>query len=616
MTLKKLLTTSLLTSILLTSYSQTVTTFAGKAYFGTGFYNGVRSNHKDSTYFSAPHGIDIDTAGRIYLSNEQNIMLIIGNTCKLIAGYQLDPTEPGAADSKDGTGISARFSNPGGVCVNRATNETFVADIDNHQIRKISAYVNNFNDPQVTTFAGVKILNGDYLNSTNAASKFNAPVGVAVASNGDIYVADRNNHCIRKISGGNVTTIAGKKGVQGHDNGTGTAATFDAPFNVYIDGNTLYVADYGNSAIRKIDLSNNAVTDFITSGLSAPTDLCKFEGAWYITERTCVKRYENSIVSLYVGSTSQSGDVDGVGKNARFEDISAITFNTKQNLLYIVDKGNNVIKTITPYSSPVCYFTSSNTAPTKGQTIILKNTSANKPVSFRWTISPSNYALLNNSKLTDSLIYVNFSQVGSYTAKLWVSNSGGSDSLTKSNYIIVSSVTAKPAVDFSASKTNPVTNEVISLIDQSANDPSAWKWRISPATYIFVNGTDSTSRIPNIKFTNGDNYTITLIAENAQGASTLTKNNYIQVNAQSSVKKAVTVNNISIYPNPAQSQITINHPLTGQVILMNTQGQIVGEFQKNEKEIVLDLNGLATGIYIVIINTSEGRITARLSIQS
>ncbi|MES2618240.1 MAG: T9SS type A sorting domain-containing protein [Bacteroidota bacterium] len=616
MKLKKLLTTSLLTSILLTSYSQTVTTFAGKSYFGNGSYNGVRSNHKDSTYFSAPYGIDIDTAGRIYISNEQNIMLIIGNTCKLVAGYNLDPMQPGAADSKDGTGVSARFSNPAGVCINRTTNELFVADVDNHQIRKVSTYVNNFTDPSVSTHAGLKLLNGGYLNSTNSASKFNAPVGVAVASNGDVYVADRNNHCIRKISGGNVTTIAGKNGVQGHDNGSGTVATFDAPFSVYLDGNTLYVADYGNSAIRKIDLSNNAVTDFITSGLSSPTDLCKFEGAWYITERTCIKRYESSVLSLYAGSTSQSGDVDGIGKNARFEEISSITFNTKQNLLYIVDKGNNVIKTITPNSSPICNFTVSNAAPTKGQTIILKNASANKPVNFRWTITPANYTLLNNSKITDSLIYINFSQVGSYTAKLWVSNNGGADSLTKNNCIIVSSVTAKPSVEFSASKTNPVTNEVISLIDQSANDPSTWTWRITPATYIYVNGTDSNSRIPNVKFTNGDNYTITLIAENAQGISTLTKNNYIQVNAQSSVKKSLIANSITIYPNPAQSHVTIKHALSGELTIYNTQGQIVGTYQKNETEVMLDLGKLTNGMYIIVLTTDEGKITARVSIQS
>ncbi len=248
MTLKKLkllLTIFLFYSTLPYAASQTVKTFAGKYYTGSGFYNGIRNNPRDSMYFSAPTGVAVDTAGRVYISNEHNIMLITGNNCKLIAGYQLDPNTAGAADSKDATGTAARFSSPAGLSINTTTNELFVADVDNHQIRRVSAFFNNAQDPSVTTFAGMKILNGGYVNSTNSLSKFNQPMGVAVASNGDVYVADRNNHCIRKISGGNVSTIGGKQGVQGHTNGANGTSTFNAPWNVTVDGNFLYVADYG-----------------------------------------------------------------------------------------------------------------------------------------------------------------------------------------------------------------------------------------------------------------------------------------------------------------------------------------------------------------------------------
>ncbi len=418
--------------------AQTVTTFAGKAYLGTGSYNGTRNNLKEDTYFSAPTGIAIDTAGRIYVSNEHNMMLISGSVCKLIAGYQLDPTTAGAADSKNGTGTSARFSSPAGICINPVTNEVLVADMDNHQIRKVSAFFNINQDPSVSTFAGVKLLTGNYLNSSNAASKFNQPMGVAVAKNGDVYVADRNNHCIRKISGGNVTTIGGKPGVQGHDNGGPSVSTFDAPWNVYLDGNTLYVADYGNSAIRKINLSDNSVSDFITSGMDAPMALCKVGSVWYISEQTCIKKYESNILSVFAGSPAETGNSDGVGTSARFEFISGMAYSKQDQLIYIVDKGNNVIKSLTPVSGrPFCNFTCSESTPMNGQTITLTSASTNNPLIQKWTITPANYTLLNNTTLNDGVIQLKFSKIGSYSVKLWVQNTNGSDSIVKSNFINV-----------------------------------------------------------------------------------------------------------------------------------------------------------------------------------
>ncbi len=609
----KLATTLFLLFIIICTQAQTVKTFAGKPYTGSGFYNGTRNNHKDSMLFSAPNGIAVDTAGRIYISNEQNIMMITGTNCKLVAGYNLDPNQPGAADSKDGTGPSARFSNPAGLCVYPATNEILVADVDNNQIRKVSPFFNLTQDPAVTTVAGVKLLLGDYLDSSNLLSKFYAPVGVAIAANGDIYIADRNNHCIRKISGGNVTTIGGISGVQSHVNGVNGTSTFSAPYNLCINGNILYVADYGNSAIRKIDLSTNITTDFITSGLFAPTDLCIVDNTFYITEQTSVKKFENNVLSIYAGSSAQSGNMDGDGSNARFESLSGIAYSKTLKLLYVVDKGNNVIKTIAPNNKPICSFTASNVAPTVGQTVILKNTSDNKPLNFKWTITPSNYNLLNNSKLTDSFIYVNFSLAGSFTVKLWVSNTGGADSLLKNNYITVSAVTAAPIVDFIASKTNPITNEIISLIDQSANDPTTWKWRISPLTYIFTDGTDSSSRIPHIKFTNGDNYNVTLIASNAQGSNSLTKTSYINVN-QSSVHSVAFKLQLNIFPNPTNNFVNLLHPLNGTVRLMDIEGKVLDEWTKENEKLLINLKNFTSGIYFLMLQTNEGIISKKIII--
>lgn len=605
---------SIITGIILLTISvtnaQTVKHYAGIQYFGTGFYNAIRNNHKDSVYYSAPWGITIDTAGRVYISNEHNIHFINGTQDRFVAGYNLDPTEPGAADSKNGAGITARFARPGGLTVNPSTNAIIVADIDNNQIRLVEQFINNSTSQAVSTYAGVKLLNGAHLDGANASAKFYAPAGVVMAPNGDVYVADRSNHCIRKISNGNVTTIAGTAGTSGNTNGSGSIAKFNTPTNLIFENNFLYVSDYGNSAIRKIDLSNNNVTDVVTTGLYGPTDVCKVGNVFYISERLCIKKLENNVVSIYAGSSSQNGYTEGIGTNARFEDISAIEYNRRDNQIYVVDMGNNVVRVINSDNKPIANFTTNNVSPTKGQTIILRNTSANIPRNFKWTITPGNYTLQNNSKLTDSTIYVSFSQAASYTVKLWVNNVVGSDSISKSAYISVSTITDKPSVEFTASKTNPTFNEEISLIDLSANEPNSWKWRISPNTFVWTNGTDSNSRNPNVKFTNGSNYTVTLIASNGQGSNQLTKVEYIKVNT-SSTFDLNSIDNVIIYPNPSQNELNVlsNSPISKiEIIDLNSKILLV------EKQSTINVSNLENGIYYIRISSENTRLIKKLII--
>jgi PKD repeat protein len=592
-------------------FAQTVKTYAGMQYTGSGSYTGYRNNHKDSVLFSAPMGIEVDTAGRLYVSNEHNIFWIQGNTAFLAAGYTLDPSDAGAADSKDAAGSVARFSRPVGMAINPNTNEMMICDQDNNQIRKMEKYINNSTQQIVTTFAGVKLLNGAFQDGAKASAKFNGPVGIAVAANGDMYVADRNNHVIRKISGGNVTTIAGLSGTSGNANGTGSAARFAAPYNVCIDGNDLLVADYGNSAVRKINLSTFAVTDLITSGLFGPKDLCKVGSVLYIAEGLCVKRYESGLLSLYVGSNSQQGYVNADGSSARFSDITGIVYHPKLNMLYVVDNGNNVVRSISPNARPVCRFTVSTTAATKGQTVILTSTSANSPKTFKWTINPSSYTLLNNTKLTDSVVYLSFSQIGTYSVKLWVSNQSGADSLLKSNHIVISAVTAPPVVDFSASKTNPITNEVISLVDLSTNTPTSWKWRISPGQFIWMNGTDSTSKIPNVKFTNGNNFTITLIASNAEGSNSLTKVNYIKVNG-SSINSLSNSSVFVAYPNPANNVLAINAFVKGSVQVMDAFGRVIETIEVEEGVNEINTSNYNNGAYFIQFINENGIYSERI----
>jgi streptogramin lyase len=112
---------------------------------------------------------------------------------------------------------------------------------------------------------------------TGAAALFDEPNGVAVDGSGNVFVADNGNSTIRKITpSGVVTTLAGTAGSQGSADGTGAAARFATPNGVAVDGSgNVFVADSENNAIRKITASG-VVTTIV--GVASPTSAGNFPG--------------------------------------------------------------------------------------------------------------------------------------------------------------------------------------------------------------------------------------------------------------------------------------------------------------------------------------------------
>jgi len=179
---------------------------------------------------------------------------------------------PGVISTTAGTGVagfsgdggnatSAQLNGPYAIAVDAAGNQ-YLVDLLNNRVRKI--------DPSgvITTIAGTGVagFSGDGGLATSA--QLNTPTGVAVDAAGNIFIADMQNHRIRMVQAGVITTVAGT-GIGGFsgDGGAATAAQLQFPFGIALDGaGNLYIADTFNGRLRKVTAATGIITTLAGNG--------------------------------------------------------------------------------------------------------------------------------------------------------------------------------------------------------------------------------------------------------------------------------------------------------------------------------------------------------------
>jgi sugar lactone lactonase YvrE len=232
----------------------TINTIAGKATLGFSGDNGQASLAE----LNAPTGVTVDGLGNIYIADFLNVRIRKIATNGIITTIAGNGTQGFSGDN--GLATSAQIDLPAGIAVDTAGNVYFCDQ--SSRVRKIST------TGIITTIAGTGVAgySGDAGMATSA--QLNNPSDIEVDVLGNIFIADKLNHRIRKInSSGIISTIAGT-GTAGYsgDNGQATSATLNLPYNVKVSASgTIYINDKFNSRIRKIN-SNGIITTIAGNG--------------------------------------------------------------------------------------------------------------------------------------------------------------------------------------------------------------------------------------------------------------------------------------------------------------------------------------------------------------
>jgi hypothetical protein len=333
---------------------QTINAYAGQS--GSAAYGGDGGLATAST-LSGPASVAIDQAGNLYLADRANS--VIRKITQ--AGYISTYAGTGAAgySGDGGAATSAQLSAPWGVAAD-STGNLYIADTGNNRIRKVtSAGI-------ISTFAGTGVagFGGDGAAATSA--QISSPYGVAIDSNSNLYIADAGNRRIRKVvSGGNITTYAGN-GTAGYsgDGAAASSAELNQPMGLAVDSSgNLYIADENNNRVRMIEPNGTISTvagngnsldsgdsfNATSAGISAPLNMTVDPaGNLYIAEAARVRWVSTAgVIQTFAGTgTAGSAGNGGPATSAQLGSLSGISLDALGQI-YLSDTTYDVIRRIT-----------------------------------------------------------------------------------------------------------------------------------------------------------------------------------------------------------------------------------------------------------------------------
>lgn len=337
--------------------SGVISAFAGTGSPGYGGDGGAATSAKLQT----PKGVCVDGNGDVYIADTQNNVIRKVSTLTGVITTVAGSGSPGSSGN-GGQATSARLSSPQDVAV-APNGDLYIADTGNNEIRKVTAGTG-----VITTYAGTGSPGSSGNGGAAGSARLRSPSGVALDGAGNLYIADQGNNEIREVAAGTgiITRVAGT-GSQGSsgDGGSATSAKLRSPYDVAVAPNgDLYIADQGNNEIRKVTASTGVISRYAGtgspgySGDGGPATSAQLQhpaavvladnGDLYVTDT------RNNVVRKIAagggrittvagtGAPGSAGD-GGPGTLAQLKSPEGIAISTAGDL-YIADTGNNEVR--------------------------------------------------------------------------------------------------------------------------------------------------------------------------------------------------------------------------------------------------------------------------------
>jgi sugar lactone lactonase YvrE len=437
------------------------------AFAGNGTYgNNGDGGQAASATLRRPRGVSLDSTGNVYVADSDSHQIRRITPAGVITSF----AGVGKGFSGDGgAAASARLNAPSGLAVDAARNLLYVADTNNHRIRRI-----DLGNSNISTIAGTGVA-GLGADGTATGTPLNAPQGVAVDSAGNVYVADTGNHRIVRIAGTALTTLSGN-GTVGFagEGGAPVNGRFNRPSGVAVtpDGLTIYIADTGNNRVRRIN--SNTLTTFagtgvtasngdgaaaISAALNTPMDvMVDGVGNVFVTELDGerirrIDAADNRISTVAgTGTTGWSGD-DGPAISGTMNSPTALARNSNTGVIFFCDTGNVRVRRLVP-TGPVNRApvpdNLTNTQLTKAQSVnlALSATDADGDSVTFSVAPPLGFVSITNANPTARtatlFINPNGGNVGVYTVRVVATDIRGATGQTNEFTITVTDPNAPP----------------------------------------------------------------------------------------------------------------------------------------------------------------------------
>jgi trimeric autotransporter adhesin len=516
----------------------------------------------------------------------------------------------------------------------------------------------------IKTIAGIggsQGFSGD--NGAAISAKLANPTCIVVAQNKDIYIADKSNQRIRKVDGatGVITTIAGNTPTSGFplgsggyngDNCLGINAELNNPFGIalYEPTHTLYIADYNNSRVRKLDLLTDSITTYAGNGTmlyngdNIPKEQAQMSpyalavdasGNLFVADidnnRVRKINAATGTVTTYAGNGVIGGGGDNnLAVSANLNGPSGLAFDAAGNL-FIADRGNQKIRRVDATSGIIIRVAGNGTVGSGGDNGQATNAQLYNPNGLVvdgfgniYFADKDNHKIRKVVAANSTIVTVAGNGSNGFSGDNGPALNAGLGQVTGvaldvdgSLYMVDNVSTARkicsvsmPGVSITVNPSGPInpgTSVTFTATPANGGTSPVFQWTKNGA----IVGTNSNTYTDNT-FSNGDTVNCRLCTYNICLGNDTTASNTIQVvvNNPNKVASATTLSpvGLSAYPNPAVNNVSIEH-LSGKsnYKILNVIGNTVGQGIITPTDNQVSLSQLNSGIYLIELTDYKGQ---------